>query len=63
MEPAAVIVTIPSALVSSSNTLDDGSAAVENNIGPVDEVECTIVLLLIVSGGFDRGTGRPDIGY
>lgn len=63
VEVPAVTENIPSLLVSSSNTLPDGSDAVETNTVAVDEVECTILLLFIVLGGFGCRSGRSHIGY
>jgi hypothetical protein len=44
----AAIVNIPSALVSSRNTLREGGDPVETYTVAVDEVECTILLSAIV---------------
>ena len=52
---------IPSALVSSSDTLVEGRVPVETNTVAADEVECRILLLLTVLAGFGYGSGCSHI--
>jgi hypothetical protein len=57
----AIIVNIPSALVSSSDTLVAGRDPVEMNTVAGDEVECTIFPSFIVLARFRSGIGRSYI--
>lgn len=63
VETPAVIVNIPSALVSSSNTPIEESDDVEIIIVAVAEVEYTILLFVIVLGRFGCPSRSSHIGY
>jgi hypothetical protein len=59
----AVIVNVPSALVSSSNTPIEESDEVETNIVAVAEVEYTILVFVIVLGRFGCPSRSSHVGY